>query len=209
MPLKIFIDIGAYTGDTLDLALKYDYDIIHCFEPVPIHYEALIQKVSEMIYGPIIIIHPYGLLDIPRITEIYAAGSDGASIYQSKKQFSHQNNTVKCSFRDAETIFKEFYNADCLDVKINCEGAEWPIIERLSTSDRLNQINDLCIHYDVLKVPGMEDKMNVMEQLMDDCFEGRRLTVGRNKQIHSDYPGADLSQGKNWVANWLEYINQE
>lgn len=205
--MKIFIDIGAYNGDTLDLALKYDYDIIHCFEPVKQHYTALIERVSKMLYGPIVMIHPYGLLDQDTIKTIHSPGSDGASIFSEKKQFSHLDQKETCTFRDAETIFREFWDADILDVKINCEGAELKIIERLISSDRINQISNLCVHYDVLKIPGMGQKVvDKLENLLAEFFDGQRLTVGRNKLVHSDYK-VKLNQDKAWVRNWLSHIN--
>ena len=35
-PLKIFLDVGAYRGETLAIALedKYGFDKFYCFEPV-------------------------------------------------------------------------------------------------------------------------------------------------------------------------------
>jgi FkbM family methyltransferase len=206
--MKIFIDIGAYNGDTLNLALQYNYDVIHCFEPVKQHYTALMKRVSKMLHGPSVTIHPYGLLDQNAMIDIHSPGSDGASIYSNKKQFSQIGKVESCSFRDAGEVFRVFHAGDNIDLKINCEGAERLIIQRLIDTGRLKCVSDLCIHYDVLKIPGMgQPVVDELEKLLDNNYQGRRLTVGRNKLVCSDYP-VRLDQDKFWVRNWLKYINK-
>ncbi|MCK4777315.1 MAG: FkbM family methyltransferase, partial [Actinomycetia bacterium] len=140
---KIFIDIGSYTGDTLLLALKNRYDIIHCFEPVQKHYQKLIAQVAAAGLSTWVIIHPYGLYSQKMKMDIFAAGSDGASIFQEKKQFQYQNIVEKCYFRRASEFFSKFITGDLMNeqihMKINAEGAEIAILNDLIVNHQLNK----------------------------------------------------------------------
>ena len=65
---KIFLDVGAHIGQTLQEAIKDDYlfDAIHCFEPMVAPFARLSTRFARQVEKegkPLVFLHNFGLAD--------------------------------------------------------------------------------------------------------------------------------------------------
>ncbi len=87
-------------------------------------------------------------------------GHVGASIASDKGVVNLQTD---CDFHDvAEWFEANVDNTDKVYVKINIEGAEADVIDRLATAGQIGKIDHLLIHFDVRKSPSMRDREPVL-----------------------------------------------
>ncbi|MHC4643996.1 MAG: FkbM family methyltransferase [Planctomycetota bacterium] len=202
--MKVFMDIGAYNGDTLKLAGQYDYEQIHCFEPSIQHHQAIIKIIVENGWKDRVQLHKFGLGNAFEDRTLYSAGSDGASIYDAKRKTNPQVETI--TIYPAGDIFSALSREeDTVHVKINVEGAEIPIMNNLCSTHEIFKVNELCLFYDCVKVPGREMFMPMMERKLKLYpFLNNRLCI--NKQV-IEYGDPALGENRQFVANWLKSIN--
>jgi len=148
----IFLDIGAYIGDTIPIALEYGiFDVIHAFEPVKELYPIIESNIND----DKVILHKYGLLDSDCEKTIYCSGTEGGSIFKDKDQRGKVGPPVKCKFKKASDWFKNnISDDDNVYVKLNVEGAEIAILNDLIDNKQYYKINNVLICFDILKVPG-------------------------------------------------------
>ena len=192
--MKVFVDIGAYNGDTLDLALKYGYNEIHCLEPAKKHHLILAEKAD--IPYPHIHIHEHALGLKYQKTALYGAGSDGATVFKGKKVAVNSVETVEVF--PAGDWFKVWTKReDQVHVKINVEGAEIPILNDLINTNQIHRVKELCVFYDCMKVPGHEQFMPMMERKLS------RYPHLLDREIAKP-PGIR----PNFVRNWFDKINK-
>lgn len=148
---RIFLDIGAHTGETLQVVQeqRWGFDRIHSFEPAPACWPALVEAA-----GPLVEVHEFGLWDRDAVVPLFNAGSIGASVSGDKERVGER---VSCEFRDAANWFDQnITEHDVVFAKVNVEGAEAELIRRLDEAGVLGLIDHLLIHFDVRKVPSKE-----------------------------------------------------
>lgn len=155
--MKVFLDVGAHVGETLYVAreTRWGFDRIVCFEPAPSCWprlEALADKRVELCR--------FGLWKTDDTIVLNNPGQVGASISADKDQVLE---TVACEFRDAARWFEEHVSrADEVFAKINIEGAEADVIDRLASGFQLDKIDHLLLHFDVRKIPSLRDREPAM-----------------------------------------------
>jgi len=145
---KVFLDIGAHLGETLDVVQdeRWAFDEIHSFEPAPPCWPAITGLA-----GPRVRLHRFGLWDRDATLPLFNAGAIGASVSPDKESGAQ---AVDCEFRDsADWITANVSPDDIVFAKINVEGAEAEIVRRLDEAGTLNRLDHLLIHFDVRKVP--------------------------------------------------------
>ncbi|MHA2018422.1 MAG: FkbM family methyltransferase [Promethearchaeota archaeon] len=152
---KIFLDIGAWQGDTIEIALDYDFDVIYAFEPSISNCKIIKEKIKD----DRLILNEVGLYHKNKIMDLHHAGSIGASIFSGKK-FDKYNkkkfpDTDQCTFIKASTWFNEnISKEDYVIVKMNVEGAEISILNNLLITKEYDKINHMLISFDIGKVQG-------------------------------------------------------
>lgn len=126
-------DAGAYEGNwSRDILARYPTADLHLFEPVPDYAERLRQQGFQ--------VHQYGLSDQDGSAEITVAG-DRSSTYEMGYQGIGR---VSIALRDVAR--KVAYST--VDVlKLNVEGAEYPILERLLAHSRMGQIGTMLVQF--------------------------------------------------------------
>jgi FkbM family methyltransferase len=202
---KIFLDIGAFTGDTLVEALKYDYDRIECFEPSSKHYDNLVHTANK---NGNVRIHRFGLYDdFYQGLTLYGSGSDGASVFK-EKPFMGKHPREICSFVNAGQWFTENippgHEVHC---KINVEGAEVEILESLFKSSEILKINEILVHYDCEKLPLRRGMSKTIERMFykNEVLPNRVCVAPPN--AHVIYGEPDMG-GPGVNARWLKQINK-
>ena len=147
--MKIFLDIGAHIGETLEAVIGYDYDKIYAFEPCKTSAEYIKCAFTDKR----IVVNNFGLFNDDCEKDIYASGTDGASLYKDKAvwQPHHDINSVeKCKFVKASKWFLDnIKETDIVIAKFNCEGSEGYIINDLLESKEWRKVFFAFIDFDV------------------------------------------------------------
>jgi len=129
----IMWDVGAFKGEwAKDITERYPKSCIELFEPVPDYALSLDQKGF--------LVRPYGLSDHDHAATIKIAG-DRSSTYDIPQD---GQGKVEIQIKDVSAVLGD----QKLDVmKINVEGAEYPIMERLLDTGQIYQVRTFLIQF--------------------------------------------------------------
>lgn len=167
--VKAFIDLGAFTGDTLKLALnKYkDFDRFYAFEPSKKSFEVLFHQFRNN--RKVILCN----------SAAYTQTNDSAKLYHHMKDF--RNKRHKCGEGSSleprktgidesdyervkvidfsEFIKKEFIPSGTIILKIDIEGSEYNLLDKMIKDGTIGYINEIFCewHFDRL---GMNEKQH-------------------------------------------------
>ena len=137
----VIIDVGAHIGlFSLLISKQCMSGKIFCFEPILENYELLVKNLQE---NHISNVYPYNIAvsDNEQKIKIYLNSDQaGHSMLLESKSFIEVNSTTLKKIIDDHEIDK------CDLLKIDCEGAEYGIIESLPTQ-YLNKIEKMIIEY--------------------------------------------------------------
>lgn len=195
---KIFIDVGGYEGQTLDEVIKprWNFDTIYCLEPMPRQFQVLTEKYSNL---ENVELFEYGLSDKTGPAIIYGDNSImEASIYSTKRDVDASFETV-CQFVEAS----EFLNRIPLSLnkkiimKLNCEGAEYNILQNLIDTGSIWRLFNVMIDFDVRKIKEMQwSEGHILSELNRIGFTNYSLCdVVMHGKTHQDR-----------IANWLKDV---
>lgn len=163
--MRVFLDVGAHEGQTLQEVVKraYGFDRIYAFEPMPVQFARLESRFGG---DPRVTLCNFGLADRTAVMSVYGT-NDGmeASIFPTKRDLDPSVATV-CEFVAASDFF--LANLTILDtvvVKLNCEGAEVPILNDLIDSGQVWKVDNVMVDFDVRKITGMEgEEARILER---------------------------------------------
>lgn len=148
MPAKVFLDVGAHVGETLEVVLhpRYGFNRIVCFEPTS-ECQAQLLRFDD----PRVTVCPFGLWKDTTKRAIFAPGTTGASIFaRGHDPGEHEIAT----FVKASDWFRLNVAADdVVYVKLNCEGSECDILDDLIDSNEIRNVREMVVHWDVRKNP--------------------------------------------------------
>lgn len=170
---KVFLDVGAFNGDTVEMVLSPQLGLtdIWCFEPAPSCFQFL-----KIVYGNLRRVHlaDYGLWDRTETKPLYAAGSQAGSVFADYapdgKNAVRGPTAYACRFVDVADWFTEHLLPDDeVVMKINCEGCECDILQRLIQSGQIHRVKFAFVAWDVNKVPGQERKEQETRQMLQDA----------------------------------------
>lgn len=189
--MKVFLDIGAHVGETLSVVTdaRWGFDRIVCFEPAPSCWPAIRRRADERVE-----LCEFGLWDKDESLKLHNAGAIGASLSAAKDAII---SVETCDFRDAAAWFALHVDfEDIVYAKINAEGAEVNIVDRLAAAGQLSKIDHLLIHFDVRKVPDMAHREGEARQQL--------------KAAEVAYQSADEIQFGGvyrGTVNWLRWVH--
>lgn len=162
--MKVFLDVGAHTGETLRAVRdpKYGFGRIFCFEPSAASREELAR-----IHDRRVAICPFGLWNETGEHLLHDSGSLGASLFADK--FRTQRPGERARFVRATEWFQANLDQDDeIYLKLNCEGAEFDIVEDLLDSGELANVRSVMIDPDVRKIPSQAHREHeVVERLRE------------------------------------------
>lgn len=194
----IFIDVGAYEGQTLDEVIKprWGFSKIYSLEPMPRQFEVLTQKYSHLENVELL---EYGLSNQTGEALIYGDNSImEASIYADKRDANSSFETV-CQFVEAsEFVSKLSLKTDeRFIMKLNCEGAETIILQNLIDTGVIWDLDNIMIDFDVRKIPSMAwSEAHIMKELK---------RIGFNKYSLCDEVMHGVTH-QDRIANWLKDV---
>ena len=164
--------------------------MIHCFEPAPECWLSLRTLADDRTK-----VHQFGLWSSDAELSLFDAGEIGASVF-AEKAISQRPTRVEVKDVGA-WLAHNVAEEDEVVMKLNCEGAECEVIDRIHATGQLRLITELLIHFDVRKIAGLEHREATTRALLAE--EGvkyqtaDKLFFGRNTQEKT--------------ANWLGWYH--
>ena len=141
----VVVDIGGNLGLFSYYALCKGAKQVYCFEPSPQSYNCIIENFN---------------LDNLVVEEAAVGAKDGevtfninpeSSINSSMFASNENSQTITCGSINLNTYIKT-NNIEKIDyLKIDCEGAEYEIIESLDEQYLTNNIDKICLEYHLNK----------------------------------------------------------
>lgn len=162
--MNVYIDCGAYNGDTLDCNKLFNFkaDYIVAFEPNPKFFSVLAGKpqINEL--------HNAVVWTQETIVEFSVDKNEpplGSSVMQSKKTYS-SGEVIEMHSIDFSEYIKQFKDDHVL-VKMDIEGAEFPVLDKLIQDGTIKYIDRLAVEFHHNKVTDYTttDKNNLVKQL--------------------------------------------
>ena len=163
----IFLDVGAHEGQTLEEAVRYDFDRIFAFEPMMPQYLELARKFGDRAECVNV-----GLGDATERRPVYGSNDNlEASIYPEKDDLD-AGAVSECDFWEASMFLRNnIPDGVPVFVKLNCEGSEIPILRNLIASGEIHRITSILVDFDCQHIPGMEDEeARVRRRLEEEGF---------------------------------------
>jgi FkbM family methyltransferase len=151
-----FLDVGAHEGQTLAEVTKpiYPFTMIHAFEPMPVQFNTLQDAYAD---DRRVMLHNVGLLDRTCDMPVYGTNERmEASIFPTKRDLDPSVSTM-CAFVDVNIVMNALPDGRVI-MKLNCEGSETIIVDRLLTTGAIWDISELLIDFDVRKITGEEHR---------------------------------------------------
>ncbi|MFU8764132.1 MAG: FkbM family methyltransferase [Haliea sp.] len=149
-PGAIALDVGAFHGDWAARVHEKYQARIYAFELDPPSIEFLRRRFADT---PDIQCLPYGLAGTDASLELVQRGM-GSTLYQhggagEKSDLGSDavTATVAVEVRDVVAVLDELGLADIDIIKLNIEGAEYEVLERLIAAGRLDQIRVYTIQF--------------------------------------------------------------
>lgn len=133
---SIMVDIGAFTGETLQKYWQKYQPRVYAFEPVQSFREALYRKFNSSR----VTILPYGIGPVEEDVFVSLAG-DATAVRQS-------NTGHKIHLRPLDAFFAEHLPVGQVDLLfINCEGCEYSVMQYLVNSMHIRRMNVILIQF--------------------------------------------------------------
>jgi FkbM family methyltransferase len=194
--VKVFLDVGAHEGETLDAVrdAKFGFERIYCFEPASACWPAL-----ESVRDRRVTVCRFGLWNQTTEHDLFDPGSIGASLFADK--FKEPRGAARAQFVRATDWFRDNLAAgDEVYVKLNCEGAEVDIVEDLLDSGELARARAVMIDPDVRKVPSQAHR----ERELRERLAASGLT---NYAMEEDVMIGPTHRGR--IQHWLRSAGAE
>jgi FkbM family methyltransferase len=143
--MKIFIDLGAFEGDTIALALKKykDLDIVYVFEPLEENFKKCKERYGAM---PSIVLNNAAADIADGESPLYLGkdhGSLGGTLCKDKTT-SYQDRTTMARTVDFSRFLKEHVAADDdVILKIDIEGKEYDLLEKMIKDATLRLVREI------------------------------------------------------------------
>jgi FkbM family methyltransferase len=133
------IDLGAYVGDWASRMVERFGCTVYAFEPSP----GIAAKTSErFVTTPNVTVFPFGVGAMEETAQLSRDGP-GSSLYGGRAAFG----TVNVQVRDIVTVLREL-DVQYIDVlKVNIEGAEYDVFDRLITANWLPRIGTISVQF--------------------------------------------------------------
>lgn len=136
---SLVLDVGAFNGDWSQKIWDRYRPTIHGFEPAPSGYQAMAKRFygNEKVNA-----YEYGLGGGDSDASLALKGP-GSSIYDQPGRFG----SVDVHIRDVVNVLDELEITDVDLLKVNIEGGEYDLLDRLAESGRLRRMRLVLIQF--------------------------------------------------------------
>jgi FkbM family methyltransferase len=158
--MRIFIDVGAHYGETLNVALdpRWAFDRVYSLEP-----SQDCQRMLRRFRDPRIALDDRGLSDRTQTAELFGAGLLGGSVYVDKPQGEGGQTETISLVRASDWMREHTSPADDVYLKLNCEGSEADVLDDLLDSGELARIRSVYVDFDIRKIPSQAHRQQGIE----------------------------------------------
>lgn len=150
--VKVFLDVGGHRGESSSAAARFDFDVIHIFEPSP--------RTRELLgdIDPRVQVHQFGLWREDTTGELFHGnGTQSSSLYSDKRNVE-ATSSDRVPLRKASAWVKENLSPDdTIILKVNVEGAEVEIFRDLEEGGVIDWIDVAVVYPDYRKVESLKD----------------------------------------------------
>ena len=165
--MRIFVDVGAHYGETLEVALDpaWGFDRIFLLEPASVCHAPLRNFRDRRIS-----LHPVALGATNGTATLYGAGLLGGSLFREKRQKAQAQEITTEQIRVVRA--SEWFGTNIPDgaevfMKFNCEGAECDIIDELISAGLGPRLTSLYVDFDVRKIDQLSHRQAEVEGRLD------------------------------------------
>jgi FkbM family methyltransferase len=134
---RYFLDVGASSGSTFDWFLSRINDYagwtVFCFEPSPRHWAGLLEKAAQFKNDYRIVLYPFGLGKDDECRTLWMKND-----FQGDSFIEHWITNLDSGFQIkthqvniGRFILENTEPVDEVHIKLDCEGSEYGILERL------------------------------------------------------------------------------
>lgn len=157
---RVFIDLGAYDGDTIKEFFNWGQIInnphefeIYAFEPNP-NLEKQMLRIQKQTKN--LTFKPWAAWTFDGLVEMAADGTDtpmGSTLMPGKQAIwdSHPHVTVK-AFDFSKWLNQKFTVEDFVIIKMDIEGAEFPVLKKMVKDGTIRIPNLLFVEFHQNKV---------------------------------------------------------
>lgn len=155
--MKVFIDAGAYTGDTVELFFKGEMGInpegyvCYAFEPV----EKFSKRWNELSSKYPVTFIQKAVWIRNEIKEFAIVGRLGSTLIEEQKGFKDSTKKFMVECVDISSWVSQF---DKFILKLDVEGAEYEILEKMLDDGTINKVEHLIIEFHYDRRPGSKER---------------------------------------------------
>lgn len=167
--MRVFVDVGAHYGETLEIALDpgWAFDRVFALEPA-----SACQPVLAKFRDSRLEVQPFGLGAATMSVPLYGAGLLGASVFKTKRQKTDLQGVPAEQIRLIRA--RDWLEANVppeadVYMKFNCEGSECDILDDLLSAGFADRLTSLYIDFDIRKVDGLTYRQNEVERRLRDA----------------------------------------
>jgi FkbM family methyltransferase len=171
--MKVFIDLGAYDGDSLETALKKysDFDRFYAFEPLSKNFAVLEKKFSR--YDNVSLFHTAADTRTGQ-SEFYLGrdfGDEGGSLCKNKKTNFKDKLEMVPTIDFSQFIKDQFKRTDRIILKVDIEGKEYDLFTKMIIEGSIDYISEIFCewHWDRLNM-SEEGHLYVLRSLNNSGF---------------------------------------
>jgi FkbM family methyltransferase len=141
---RIFIDLGAYDGDTIELAMAIhpETDLFVAFEPSAANLAVLRERYEDH-PAVRIVAAAVGVADAPRVQLYHAPEGMGHSLLRTKAGVTEDDAEPVAMIDFSRYLREEFGPADRIVLKVDIEGAEYDLLEHMIADGSIDRIATL------------------------------------------------------------------
>lgn len=195
---KLFLDVGGHYGETAAVALGRElaFDVVHTFEPDPECVARMQRAFEAAIDAGRLILHPVALGgEDGEITLFGDNSGGGASVIAGMLRDDARAIRVK-KIDVARFLDTNADEGDAIFVKLNCEGAEVEILDRLHQSARIGAVRSIMADFDIVKSSGgYFQKRRVLR-----LYRAKALPLALSEAVMVGRTHAER------IRNWLAYF---
>ena len=169
----VIVDIGAHIGLFSLFASQFCKNgKIFCFEPMKENHEMLLDNIDLNKIKNIVPLN-LAVSKEKEYVKIYLNSDESAH-----SVFPHGNIFVEVKSTTIEIFFDEYKIENCNLMKIDCEGAEYEIIDSIP-DEYFSRINKMIIEYHIVdKKP--ELYQNLLKKLENNLFKIKTKKISEN-----------------------------
>lgn len=153
--MNVFLDVGGHLGQSIGVALDgtWAFDLVHSFEPDADCVRGMEEKFAADITAGRLVIHRAALGGHDGEITLLGDNSIGGAT-TVRGQLRDESRAQKAPLIDAKRFVENLPKDARIYIKLNCEGAEVEILNRLCDLADISNIAAIVADFDVVKKGG-------------------------------------------------------